>query len=125
MSFANYVGPLGKALSDVGLGVSQGLLDTPKAQEDLDKYAQNRRLRPLEIQQQELDLQKTQADIAKEKAAIDKPISTPHGMYVKNAQGVHEFQAFTVKDASQIAHEKLMVEWLHSDDPQQQAVAQA
>ena len=71
MSFANYVGPLGKALRDVGLGVSQGLLDTPKAQDEREEYAQNRRLRPLEIQQKELGLQKTQADIAKEKAAID------------------------------------------------------
>src|SRR6266702_4694291 len=126
MSFLERFGPpIGKALTDAALGYTQGLLDTPKAQEDLDEYAQNRRLRPLEIQQKELGLQKTQADIAKEKAAIDKPIWTPHGLYVKNTQGVYEFQPFPVKDASPVAHEKLMVDWLHSDDPQQQAVARA
>ena len=78
-------GPVfGKAMSDAALGYTQGMLDLPKEQDAREEFAQKKALRPLKLQQEQLELDEL-------KARLNKPYVTPHGIYQKNPMGVYEF----------------------------------
>ncbi len=83
----------GRALSDAALGYTEGLLQTPKAQDEIEEYKQRQALRPIELQHQQLALDELKARTAREQASADIRV-TSHGIYQKNpATGMYEFMA--------------------------------
>jgi hypothetical protein len=124
MSFLDRFGPpIGKALTDATLGYTQGLLDVPRAQDEREELAQQRALRPLELEEKRL-----QVDEARRKAQRPPPIPSRYGHLVYDpASGTYVLhrEEMTPKDSAQVQHERLMLEWLRSEDPQQQQIAQA
>src|SRR6266498_1461613 len=74
----------GKAMSEAALGYTQGMLDLPNEQDAREEFAQKKALRPLKLQQEQLELDEL-------KARLNKPYVTPHGIYQKNPMGVYEF----------------------------------
>src|SRR6266705_6301210 len=87
--FSIFAPIFGKAMSDAALGYTQGLLDLPKEQDAREELAQKQALRPLKVQQGQLELDELKARTAKEQAAAEmppRPIASKGGAFLYNPQ---------------------------------------